>query len=102
MCSAARLIAVTRCSRSTATIPVPTEWKIRSVNASRSRRLVCLVSSSARVERNRSASPPATMATTRKVPAFRKIVTISSAVLSLGVSKKAVSGSTVRPKTRPV
>jgi hypothetical protein len=36
------------------------------------------------------------------VPVFAKIVMISSAVLSSGVSKKAVIGKTVRPKTSPV
>jgi len=42
------------------------------------------------------------MATIRNVPALRKIVMTSRAVLSLGASKKAVIGKTVRPNTSPV
>jgi hypothetical protein len=49
-----------------------------------------LVSSSSRVERKRSASPPATIATIMKVPALRKIVMISSAVDSFGASKNVI------------
>src|SRR6267143_4977339 len=90
----ARLNVVMVCDRSTAISPVPTDSNTRSLMARRSRNVRPWIW-------NRSASPPATMATTRKVPALANIVMISSAVVSCGASN-SVRGSTVRPKTSPV
>src|SRR5439155_1059853 len=83
------------CDRSRAISPVPTDSNTRSLMARRSRSVRLWIW-------NRSARPPATMATTRKVPALANIVTISSAVVSCGASNSEVRGNTVRPKTSPV
>jgi len=92
---AARLNVVIVCDRSRAISPVPTDSNTRSLMARRSRSVRLWIW-------NRSARPPATMATTRKVPALANIVTISSAVVSCGASNSEVRGNTVRPKTSPV
>src|SRR2546427_822989 len=99
--SAAPLNAVIRWSRSRAIRPVPTDWKTRSLYACRSRRSFRWVSSSLLVARNCSASPPATMATIRKVPALRNMVRSSRALVSPGDSKNTLVGNTVWPGTTP-
>src|SRR2546426_694602 len=95
MVAAARLNVVIVPERSRAISPVPTDSNTRSLIARRSRSVRLCVW-------KRSARPPATMATTRNVPAFANIVTISRAVVSCGGSKNQARGRTVRPKTRPV